>query len=141
MKRTLIVIAGAVLILPIAAIIVIAALFPGLDAGCSNSLISEEIAPNGNLKAIVFERSCDATTNFSTQVSVVPARSKLTNDESGNTLVISAGKEPTPLGGRGGPDIAVTWSTPNKLLLSYHRSARVAKARKRVDGVTIEHRS
>ncbi len=39
---------------------------PGL---CGNDVLSENISPSGHWKAVVSERSCGATTGFSTQVS------------------------------------------------------------------------
>src|SRR5687767_10343542 len=40
---------------------------------CGNDIQLTVVSPDRKLKAVVFERSCGATTGFSTQVSVLPA--------------------------------------------------------------------
>jgi hypothetical protein len=43
-----------------------------LEDLCGNDPISETPSPNGQMKVVVFQRDCGATTGFSTQVSVLP---------------------------------------------------------------------
>src|SRR5882757_3734258 len=38
---------------------------------CENSLLGEYVSPDGTRKIVVFERSCGATTGFSTQASLL----------------------------------------------------------------------
>jgi hypothetical protein len=53
---------------------------------CGNDLISEAWNPKRTLKAIVFRRSCGATTGYSYHVSVVNPWDKLTNNEVGTVF-------------------------------------------------------
>lgn len=55
---------------------------------CGNKITNELISPNGDLKAITFTRDCGATTDYSTQVSIIGARDELPND-AGNVFVAS----------------------------------------------------
>ena len=65
-----------------------AVLFRTLIAGmCGNEIFSESVSPKGNLKAVVFQRDCGATTGFSTQVSILDANQQLRN-ESGNIFTV-----------------------------------------------------
>lgn len=58
-----------------------------VDEGlCGNDIVQNVVSPDGTVKAVVFERDCGATTNFSTQVSVVGATQSLPNF-SGNVFV------------------------------------------------------
>jgi hypothetical protein len=50
--------------------------------------MSETVAPNGTLKAVTFRRDCGATTKYSVQVSILPAKKPLPN-EGGNVFVAS----------------------------------------------------
>src|SRR5687767_14406824 len=70
------------------------------DALCANDILSEARSPDGRARAIVFRRSCGATTGFSTQVSVVRGTEPLPNDP-GNVFVADplrseAGSAPDP---------------------------------------------
>ncbi|GAA0339817.1 hypothetical protein GCM10009092_00360 [Bowmanella denitrificans] len=54
---------------------------------CGNHLFSQTISPDGRHKVVVFERSCGATTGFSTHVSVLNWDDHLPN-EKGNILIL-----------------------------------------------------
>ncbi len=64
----------------------IAALWIGLRDLCANSIVVEAVSPSGEKKAVLFERSCGATTGFSSQLSVISANADLSN-EGGNAYV------------------------------------------------------
>jgi hypothetical protein len=53
---------------------------------CGNTSVVEVVSPSRLKKAVLFERSCGATTGFSAQVSVMSANRELGND-SGNVFV------------------------------------------------------
>lgn len=50
---------------------------------CGNSLAEELMSPDGRFKAVVFERSCGATTGFTTNISILVA-SGILPDGAGN---------------------------------------------------------
>lgn len=54
---------------------------------CVNQILSETYSPNKQLKAVVFRRDCGATTNFSTQVSIMNSWEKLDNGNTGTVFV------------------------------------------------------
>jgi hypothetical protein len=54
---------------------VVAALLLCLNAGCDlcgNEEAFRVPSPDGKIEAVVFERDCGATTDFSTQISILP---------------------------------------------------------------------
>ncbi len=55
-------------------------LFQGM---CGNYIHKTITSPEATLKAVIFQRDCGATTGFSTQISILSATEKLSND-SGN---------------------------------------------------------
>lgn len=73
---------------------------------CGNDSIVEFVSPNGQFKAVIFRRSCGATTGFSTQVSVIPAKRDLPN-EGGNVFVT-----------KNEPKIRVRWVDDRSLVIS-----------------------
>ena len=72
-----------------------------IDAGlCANTAAQTIVSPDGQLKAVVFERDCGATTRASRQVSVLRANQSLPN-EAGRVLVID---------GHNFPALRVAWA-------------------------------
>lgn len=70
---------------------------------CKNELVQTLRSPDGRFDAVVFTRSCAASTGYTTQLSVLPAETVLPDAE-GNALVV-----------RGDPRIVVRWETRRRL--------------------------
>lgn len=111
---------------------------PSFDNLCGNSLLFEAPSPTGDVKALVFERSCGATTDFSTQVSLVEAKSTLPN-EGGNVFIGDTDHLRAPSGPGGGPKVKVTWVGPAALRIEYHPLVRVIFRNESVGGVDIQY--
>lgn len=105
---------------------------------CANSVLAEVGSPNGQFKAVVFERDCGATTDFSTQVSVLSASDSLEN-HGGNVFVADSDHGKAPRGPGGGPDVRVTWLSDQRLRIEHHSLARVFKSEPRRKNVDIEY--
>lgn len=103
---------------------------------CGNVPITETLSPGGAHRAVVFERDCGATTGFSTQVSVLPAGGKLPND-GGNVFVADTDHGQAPSGPGGGPVVEAVWLHEDRLLIRYHRRARVFHSEPRFGGVDL----
>ena len=54
---------------------------------CGNDIYSETLSPDGELKAVIFQRDCGATTGFSTQVSILDTDETLENDGGNINLI------------------------------------------------------
>jgi hypothetical protein len=100
---------------------------------CENRVLSEWTAPSGNTRAIVFERSCGATTDFSTHVSVVHALGP-SPKAGGNVFAAdsdhAAAKDMT---------VSVRWVTQDQLIIRYPSRARVFKKEAQVNGVAVAY--
>ena len=46
---------------------------------CANTVSAEHISPDGKLRAVLFERDCGATTNWSSQISILRRTEPLPN--------------------------------------------------------------
>jgi hypothetical protein len=75
---------------------------------CGNEIYKEYLSPNGELKAVIFQRDCGATTGFSTQISIIKADSNLKN-ESGNIYIVNG--HPS----RVAPQLS--WSSSDELII------------------------
>ena len=94
---------------------------------CGNRLVAEAISPSRAKKAVLFERSCGATTGFSSQVSVIPASAELRN-ASGNAFVADG----HPVG------YELRWVDDSTLQI-IGVNGRVFKRESRVSGVAITY--
>jgi len=119
-------------------VLVFAFLLSGTSELCGNSPLLEVPSPTGNLKAVVFERNCGATTGFSTQVSVLCAASSLPN-EGGNLFVADTNHNAAPSGPGGGPLVQVVWVGPSAIRIWHHPLARVIRSEPSANGVRVEY--
>ena len=99
----------------------------GCGSMCGNEISQTVSSPSGNLKAVVFNRNCGATTGFNTQVSILSATDTLKNDD-GNTLILD-----------GSVPLHVQWRSNSTLQLSGVGSAKVFKQGRSVAGVSVSY--
>jgi len=90
---------------------------------CGNDIVQEVISPDGQKKAVIFQRDCGATTAFSTQISVLPRQDSPSG--SGNIFVADADHGAVPVGPKGVMDIRVRWESDRKLVIAHPLQARV----------------
>ena len=111
---------------PFFALLALSMTLSGCDL-CENETSQTVISPSGKLKTVVFNRSCGATTGFSTQVSIIPASDSLPN-EGGNTLVL-----------RGTVPLKVDWKSDSVLNLTGLGAAEVFHQSRSVRGVSVNY--
>lgn len=103
---------------------------------CSNEVITEIISPNGKMKAVIFQRDCGATTDFSTHVIIIPIGSTL--EKEGNSIfVANTNKGKAPAGQGGGPEVRTRWLSADKLQIEYHQLASVRRSETKSMGTEI----
>lgn len=108
-----------------------------LEPACKNTVIRETPSPDGQLKAVLFHRTCGGPTGAASQISILAANE--TETGKGNAFIAdtAAGGETAPWGG---PDVLITWTASNALTLSYDFRSRVIGGEPVVRGVTITHK-
>ncbi len=111
---------------------------------CGNDILTEMRSPDGRLRFVVFQRDCGATTEFSTQVSIVTsdagfltAPTWLRSTPSGNVFVADTNHGEAPSGPGGGPVVQVEWLGSNRLKIIHDKRARVFKSEQSVYGVSV----
>ena len=102
---------------------------------CGNTVVSKVPSPDSARHAVIFERSCGATTGFSTQVSVLPSNEL--PRATGNVFVADTDHGHAPPAAWGGPDVSVRWISPSVLELTYDLRARVFAHVATIDGTTL----
>ena len=128
---------GLVLLLGLAVLTFFSYAFASFANGmCGNSVLAEYPSPSGKLNAVVFERSCGATTGFSTQVSILRSGEVLENN--GGTLFAAdtdRGRAPSGVGG--GPEVRFRWLSASTAELQHHPHVRISTAQKKAEGVEV----
>lgn len=127
-----------VVIPPIAIVAAMVIPYLSKSMGCDNDIITVSASPDGKKKAIVFVRDCGATTDSSTQVSILPFKKNLSN-ESGNAFVADSDHGKAATGQWGGPNVAVSWHGKDRIIISYANKSRVFKKEENIAGVRITY--
>lgn len=109
-----------------------------LTGACVNEILRIHYSPSKQLKAVVFERECGATTGFSTQISIMHANNDLSN-EGGNVFVADTDHGKSPSGPGGGPPVKVEWRGESSLNITYDNRARVFLRKDSQKGITITY--
>ena len=103
---------------------------------CVNEVVATVSSPDRRHRAVVFQRDCGATTDFSTQVTLDPLIASRPIG-GGNVWIADADHDVAPRAKWGGPDVRLEWTSPSSLRLLYHPKARIFLAETRVAGVEI----
>ncbi|MFH0783005.1 MAG: hypothetical protein V2B20_13800 [Pseudomonadota bacterium] len=114
---------------------------PGL---CGEMIIDKIPSPDGDFNAIVFERDCEATTSFSTQVALLRSRSTSSttpHDRKKSFFVADCNHNLAPSGAGGGPEVRIRWLSNNSLEIENHYMARIIRAESMSKGVSIQYRT
>jgi hypothetical protein len=92
----------------------------------------------GTRKVVVFQRSCGATTGFSTQASLLASNAGPPT-ESGNVLSIDDDHGKVPLDGQGRIEVKVAFTAESTVTLAYPAQARIFTQVTSRGGVAIQH--
>src|SRR5438034_2887805 len=91
---------------------------------CANELVSEIRSPGGMLKLVVFRWDCGATTDSSTQASLLAADASLPSGV-GNLFVADTDHGRAPVASWGGPEVHASWTSPADVVLRHDSRARI----------------
>jgi hypothetical protein len=105
---------------------------------CANETIKEAVSPDGRKRVVVFQRNCGATTDFSTQASVLPIGKSLPND-SGNIFSADTNHGAATAGPGGGPELAVSWVGSKEIILEHSAQARVFSSEPNIGDIRVRY--
>lgn len=105
---------------------------------CANEVIREAISPDGKKKVVVFQRNCGATTDFSTQASLLSVGESLSNG-GGNIFSADTNHGAVPAGPGGGPELLVSWVGLHEIVLEHHAQARVFASEASIADVRVRY--
>ena len=107
------------------------------ESGCRNQILQDVPSPDGRRHAVIFARDCGATTDFSTQVSILTAARTVTGG--GNVFVVDSDHGRAIAGPGGGPGVTVRWLDRRSVEVHYDAHARVFAQEKRHDDTDIRY--
>jgi len=106
----------------------IPAILLGLTSGCNlcgNQEVTRKVSPDGRIDAVVFERDCGATTDFTTQISVVPKGGSVYSG-AGNAFIGDSNHGATPSAKWGGPPAVIKWVANRQVVIYTHPATRIS---------------
>ena len=109
----------------------------GCSDMCADTIVAKVTSPNGQHDAVMFQRDCGATTEFSTQISILDVGDQLSG--MGNTFRADDDHGAAPTGGWGGSWAELKWLSPDRLLIRYAAKSRIFKQDDHVSGVEVTY--
>ena len=94
---------------------------------CGNTIIETKFSPNQNNKIVLFERSCGATTGFSTQVSILEKGNYLENE---NSTIFIMYKD----------SLNIKWVNDKEVNIEFSKNSEVFKKQNHFKGIKINYK-
>jgi len=107
---------------------------------CGNRLASSILSPDRTNKVVIFERSCGATTDFSTQVSLIRAGDSLRGDGGNIFIADSDHGKVTSYSPIGGPRVEASWKDETHLEIQYSPGSRIFLKNSTLNGIQIMYK-
>lgn len=122
-KRTLI---GLGSIIAVCVLLIVLLSFPFISASdmCGNTIVSSTQIGQTNYRIVVFQRDCGASTDFSTQASILKVNEDLPN-ECGNIFIADTDHGKAPEAKGGGPELRINILSTDSIELSYDYRTRI----------------
>jgi hypothetical protein len=123
-RRGIAAVIGACAVAVVGLLVFLRAVGDVAEAICTNFYVSRTASPDGKRFAVLFERDCGATTDFSTQLSVLPASNPVP-EGAGNVFGADSNGGRAPLLRGHVVEVRVTWVTSDSMIVRYDPRARI----------------
>lgn len=110
---------------------------------CAATIIDQVASTNGKLKAVIFQIDCGATSDFNSQVTIVPGDRDVSGKDALPRSFFAAERDHgrAPEGKEHGPEVRLNWLSDRSLEIQHHELARIIRAEKTSNGVVIDYRT
>jgi hypothetical protein len=140
-QKILRIVLGCLLILAVMAVVFVVAGLAFMKS--ATQVVADIPSPGDKWDAMLMVRNGGAMTDYSTQVSIVPAASRLARGiaivRAGNVFVADGDHGAVAVDGNGLMSVRVTWVSATELVIAYPPKARVFKQRTRFQSLTIRY--
>jgi len=100
-------------------------------------------SPDGNWDALLMVRNGGAMTDFSTQISIIKARSFLARQialcRPGNVFIADGNHGAISSGDQGQINVVIEWRSNKQIMITYPKDARIFKQLRSVASIGIEY--
>jgi hypothetical protein len=111
----------------------------GCGESCDYAVVSEAKSPDGNLKAVLFQRGCGSNPiDSSTQISILSSSASPPSGR-GNVFITGDENHAVPKDGKPSIEIKMKWESNSSLLVSYSKNAQVSLKKVSVAGVAVKY--
>ena len=106
-------------------------------------VVGDVPSPDGKWDVVLMVRNAGATTDYSTQLSVVLAGRRLSREiamcRPGNVFIADGNHGAVAVNDRGFMHVDVLWQSPNLVVITFPPSAHVFKQERRFQSLTINY--
>jgi hypothetical protein len=111
----------------------------GCDESCDYAVLSEAKSPDGNLKAVLFQRGCGSNPiDSSEQISILSSSASSPLGR-GNVFIAGDENHAVPMDNKLTMKIKVSWESNTSLSVSYPKNAQVFLKKPRVTGIAVRY--
>jgi len=105
---------------------------------CGNRIIKKINSPNKRNTIVIFERDCGATTNFSTQISIIRKGKKLEN-EKGNLFSADSDNGKAEVNKYGIIKVQANWIDEKHILIKFDKNAQIYERKNSLNGISVTY--
>jgi hypothetical protein len=106
-------------------------------------VVGDVPSPDGKWDVVLMVRNAGAMTDYSTQLSVIPAGGRLSREialcRPGNVFIADGNHGAVAVDDRGSMHVDVVWRSPNLVVITFPESARVFKQERRFQSVIVNY--
>jgi hypothetical protein len=106
-------------------------------------VVGDVPSPDGKWDVVLMVRNAGATTDYSTQLSIIPAGGQLSREialcRPGNVFIADGNHGAVAVNDKGFMHVDIVWQSPNLVLITFPSSARVFKRERRFQSVTVNY--
>jgi hypothetical protein len=140
-RRSLAIVGGVVLaVLIICAVVLIA---PLALVRSWTEVVGDVPSPDGKWDVVLMVRNAGATTDYSTQLSVIPTGGRLSREialcRPGNVFIADGNHGAVAVNDRGFMHVGVVWQSPNLVLITFPPNTHVFKQERRFQSVIVNY--
>lgn len=118
-------------------LLIVGAMFFLLKGSCESQICQTIDCPINKYKVVAFQRDCGATTNFSTQISLLRRKQELSN-KSGNIFI--AESTGAPINNQGIFYTDIKWLDNKTILINHPKAVKIFKQEFKIKGITVRYR-
>ena len=110
---------------------------------CVTTVIDQVASPSGKSKAVVFQVNCGASSDYNSQVAIVPGNKDVSEKGALPNSFFAADRDHgrAPEGKEHGPEVRLNWLSDSRLEIQHHDLARIIRAEKSSKGISVDYRT